>query len=145
MAAPAWPIWPQAGVYRRKVRDLALIIGEVRGADNGPTDHLGRLEMMKKGLFLFAVASAISLIGGCSRAPSPPSFYPVTGQVLLDGKPACFVNVSLTPRDVNDEDTPAATGQTNANGEFSIRSMMGPGYEGALPGEYWVCLSTPRQ
>jgi len=42
-------------------------------------------------------------------------------------------------------DTPAATGHTNANGEFSIRSMIGPGYDGALPGEYWISLSAPRQ
>ena len=101
--------------------------------------------MMKKGLFLFAVASAISLIEGCSRAPSPLSFYPVTGQVLLDGKPARFVNVSLTPKDLANDDAPAATGRTDANGEFSIQTYMGPGYDGALPGEYWVSLATPAR
>jgi hypothetical protein len=100
---------------------------------------------MRKCLLFIGIAGAISLISGCGGGAKTPDFYPVKGQILLDGQPARFVNVSLTPKDSTDEDAPAATGQTNANGEFSIRSMIGPGYDGALPGEYWVSLSTPRQ
>jgi hypothetical protein len=98
---------------------------------------------MRKYLVLLGIAGAVALLPGCGSGPKPPSFYPVRGQVLLDGQPARFVNVSLTPKDSADDDAPAATGLTNANGEFSIRSMMGPGYDGALPGEYWASLSTP--
>ncbi len=100
---------------------------------------------MRKSLLFLGVACAISLSAGCGGGPSLPTFYPVKGTVLLDGQPVRFANVSLTPKDSDDEDTPAATGQTNANGEFSIRSMMGSGYDGALPGEYWISLSAPRQ
>src|SRR6266851_6378337 len=100
---------------------------------------------MRKSLLLLGIACAVLLGSGCGGGPALTSFYPVKGTVLLDGQPVRFANVSLTPKDSADEDTPAATGQTNANGEFSIRSMMGAGYEGALPGEYWVSLSTPRQ
>ena len=100
---------------------------------------------MRKYLFILAIASLLGSIAGCGGGPSPPTFYPVKGQVLLNGKPVQFANVSLTPKDSADDDNPAATGQTNGNGEFSVRSMIGPGYDGALPGEYWVSISAPRQ
>ncbi len=100
---------------------------------------------MRKALMFLGMVATVALFSGCGGAPSPPAFYSVKGTVLLDGKPVRYANVTLTPKDSTDEDTPAATGITNANGEFSIRSMMGPGYEGALPGEYWISLSTPRQ
>jgi hypothetical protein len=100
---------------------------------------------MRKYFGLLTIALVAGTTTGCGGGPSTPTFYPVKGQVLLDGKPVQFANVSLTPKDSTDDDAPAATGQTNADGEFSIRSMMGPGYDGALPGEYLVSLSTPRQ
>ena len=98
---------------------------------------------MRKCLVFVGIASAVLLIGGCGGGPSPPSFYPVRGQVVLDGQPVSFASISLTPKDSANDDNPSATGRTDANGEFSIRTYMGPGYEGALPGEYWVSLSSP--
>jgi len=100
---------------------------------------------MKKRLICLGMALIFSLAGGCSSAPAPPSFYPVRGQIVLDGQPVRFANVSLTPKDLVNDDAPAATGRTDANGEFSIQTYMGPGYDGALPGEYWVSLATPAR
>jgi hypothetical protein len=101
---------------------------------------------MRMGLRFLGIACVLSFMGGCGPpGAKTPSFYPVKGQVLLDGRPVQFAIVSLSPKGVDDDEGPPATGQTNANGEFSIRTMMGPGYDGALPGEYWISLSAPRK
>jgi hypothetical protein len=99
---------------------------------------------MRKGLKFLAIACIASFMVGCGPpGAKTPSFYPVRGQVLLDGQPVRFAIVSLSPAGAEDSDSPPATGQTNANGEFSIRTMMGPGYDGAMPGDYWVSLYAP--
>ena len=63
---------------------------------------------MKKRLICLGMALIFSLAGGCSSAPAPPSFYPVWGQIILDGHPVRFANVSLTPKDLANDDAPAA-------------------------------------
>src|SRR5262245_53456503 len=102
---------------------------------------------MRTIIALFGIACLVSLTEGCGPpGAKTPSFYPVKGQVLLDGKPARFAIVALSPKNVEgDNDDPPASGQTNADGEFSIRTWVGPGYDGALPGEYWITVSAPRK
>jgi len=101
---------------------------------------------MRKGLTFLSIAYVASFMAGCGPpAAKTPSFYPVRGQVLLDGQPVRFAIVALSPKGVDDDDGPPATGQTNANGEFNIRTMMGPGHDGAVPGEYWISLYAPKQ
>src|SRR5262245_43790269 len=100
---------------------------------------------MRKGSVFLGIACIASFIGCGPPAAKTPSFYPVRGQLLLDGQPVRFAMVALSPKGVDDDDGPPATGQTNANGEFSIRTMMGPGHDGAMAGEYWISLYAPKQ
>jgi hypothetical protein len=101
---------------------------------------------MKTSLRLLVIVCLVSLIASCGPpAAKTPSFYPVRGQVLLDGRPVQFAIVALSPKSEDGDDAPPVTGQTDANGEFSIRTMMGPGYDGAVPGEYWISLMSPRR
>jgi hypothetical protein len=77
------------------------------------------------------------LIGGCSgRAPS--GMFPVKGTVMVDGKPAQYARVSLTPIDKNDGRLPSG-GTVDEDGEFRLTTLKQ--FDGAEPGEYWVTIS----
>jgi Carboxypeptidase regulatory-like domain len=75
--------------------------------------------------------SLVMLIGlaGCGGGSKTS---PVSGVVLLDGKPVADATVQFVPQEKGRD----ATGQTDKNGEFAIR-------DGVVPGEYKVVISPP--
>lgn len=59
---------------------------------------------------------------------------PVTGTVLIDGKPVQGVFVSAKPKVADNANYTQSTAETNAEGKFSLQTYN-PG-DGAPPGEY---------
>ena len=95
--------------------------------------------MSKKKLALsFCVLGAL---WGCNDSKGPKvSTYPVTGTVTYEGKPvegASVVFMSKHP------DGPTATGDTDAEGRFSLTTYVGPKQilKGAVPDEYRVSIT----
>lgn len=82
-------------------------------------------------VIVIAVCFVVSMIG-CQKN----DLSPVTGTVILDGKPIEKANVYFTPVAGGDG---AATGETNASGHFTLRLLKG-GTTGAVPGEYIVTV-----
>jgi len=85
---------------------------------------------------LQAAVLCVCLMGiGCSSASSAGTgLSPVRGKVLVDGKPAGYAAVTLTP--VGKQ--AAAGGMADANGDFRLNTR---GFDGAEPGEYLVTVS----
>ena len=73
------------------------------------------------------------LVPGCGQ-PSIGAI-PVKGTVLVDGKPMEGVMVIFHP----DQGERAASGRTNANGEFKLTTELSN--DGALPGSYKISVS----
>ena len=93
-------------------------------------------ERLPKLLVQFSLSSVL-IACGCS-SDQGPKFYPVSGKVLVDGKPAEYATVSLTPVDSTDGRLPAG-GIANADGEFRLRTLKEA--DGAESGEYYVAIS----
>jgi hypothetical protein len=74
----------------------------------------------------------MSAVASC--APSGPKLYPVTGQVLFEGKPAEGAMVAFHPQGTADDRLPGA--RVGADGTFTLRTF--PYGEGAPEGEYAV-------
>ncbi len=68
-------------------------------------------------LTVFAVLAG-AMIGGCNRGPT---VYPVTGQVLVSGKPVAGAAVLL----YREKAASPPAGTTNANGEFQLLAPAG--------------------
>src|SRR5687768_8931885 len=62
---------------------------------------------------------------------------PVSGVVLLDGKPVADATVQFVPQNKGRD----ATGQTDKSGEFAMTTFKPR--DGVLPGEYKVVISPP--
>lgn len=77
---------------------------------------------------------------GCSGggADKPLPLYPVTGSLIVGGKPLENVFVQLLPVDLTSKAKPGAA-TTDAEGKFVIRTN---GDKGANPGKYKVVLGT---
>jgi len=76
---------------------------------------------------------------GCNGgATAPPPLYPVTGSLVVGGKPLENIYVQLLPVDVNSKAKPG-TATTDAEGKFVIRTN---GDKGANAGKYKVVLGT---
>lgn len=88
-------------------------------------------------LALIASLFAVCLLSGCGAAKV--DLVPVTGKVLIDGKPAANIVVMFTPKIV-DENVVAVTSQgtTNENGEFELFTVKNE--PGAMPGVHRVSL-----
>jgi hypothetical protein len=78
------------------------------------------------------------LITSCGeKGPPRKATYPVTGEVIVDGKPAGSVQVTLTDVKGMDKDMPtASTAMTDDNGKFSL-STYGLA-DGVPEGDYAV-------
>lgn len=84
---------------------------------------------------LLCAISVVCGLLGCSGAPSPPSTYPVSGKVTLNGKPVEGANLTFIPKTAGDGAT--ASGSTDAEGNY--RLFQGS-LNGAQPGSYKVIL-----
>jgi hypothetical protein len=75
-------------------------------------------------------------VWGCSGADAPPPLYPVTGTLIVGGKPLENITVQLTPVDLDSKSKPGV-GLTDAEGKFTILTN---GDKGATAGKFKVVL-----
>lgn len=91
-------------------------------------------------LSLAAAMLAITLVlaGGCSRARRPelPQTFPVSGKVLLDGKPLAGATVMFNPEGGSGHGSIALT---DAQGVYKLMTFV-PG-DGVVPGNYKVAIT----
>ena len=78
-------------------------------------------------------------VGCSSETIAPPTLYPVTGSLVVGGKPLENVTVQLIPVDVTSKARPGS-GKTDAEGKFTILTN---GDKGATAGKYKVVLGSP--
>lgn len=79
----------------------------------------------------------VSLFAGCTKSEATVPVHPVSGQVLLNGKPAAHASVIFHPKAAADG-VPVPRAQADAQGNFSL-STYGQG-DGAPLGEYAVTV-----
>jgi len=87
-------------------------------------------------LMMFGGLVATCVIVGCGS--DAPSTVPVTGTVTLDGKAVEGATVNF----LSDESNIAASGKTDAQGKFSIRTFIGSNVvDGAVVGTHKVSVA----
>jgi len=90
-----------------------------------------------------ALFVACGSLAGCSK--SGDSLVPVSGRVMVDGKPAAGAAIVFHPANAANGTHPVA--QVDANGDFQLTTIRSG--DGAVPGEYRVTLtwyvSAPRR
>src|SRR3954470_16688920 len=94
-------------------------------------------------LRLFGVLMvAVAAVAGCAKS-TKVAVYPVTGQVLYDGKPAAGVQVFLFPTSAPMfPEVPAHPhGTTGADGKFALGTYTDS--DGAAEGSYQIVLFWP--
>lgn len=94
---------------------------------------------------LAAIAAALVVaiaFGGCNRSIKPPATSPVSGTVLLRGKPVAGVRVTFHPQASAGRIAFVPVGETNAEGEF--RLSTGVPNNGAPQGTYAVTFEKPE-
>jgi hypothetical protein len=79
---------------------------------------------------------SLGMLGCTSAGEAPPKLYPVTGKVVIGGKPLDKINVQLMPVDLGSTARPGS-GTTDAEGKFTILTN---GDKGAAAGKYKVVL-----
>jgi hypothetical protein len=77
------------------------------------------------------------LVTGCSKEPDLLPVHPVTGQVLLDGRPAAGAFVYFHPK-TGSGTFPTPTAKADARGNFSLTTYRAE--DGAPLGEYAVTV-----
>lgn len=102
-------------------------------------------------IFLLVVfGMTVCLFAGCQQAARDAlQFVPVSGRVLLDGKPLADANVVFVPlrwQTSSGEFQPTSYGRTDSDGRFELVLTSGDPEQGerkgAVPGEHWVLIST---
>jgi hypothetical protein len=81
------------------------------------------------------IAWAMTASGGCTE--SEEALVPVTGHVLVDGKPATGAAIAFHSTDSANGTHPVA--QVDANGDFELTTIRSG--DGARPGDYHVTLT----
>jgi hypothetical protein len=84
-------------------------------------------------LIALAGLAAILLVG-CTKKDTRPVRVAVSGTVLRQGQPVAEATIIFEPQG----STPAATGLTDASGNFRLTSFDTD--DGAVPGEYLVAI-----
>lgn len=91
---------------------------------------------------LTAVFCSTIFIAGCGGGPDDaPDLAPVSGTVMLDGKPAGGLTVEFHPNTDAGTTGPMSTGVTNDDGTFMLASSTGRG--GAVIGDHIVLVKCP--
>ena len=85
--------------------------------------------MNRVGALILALA-----VAGCGGTRTSP----VSGVVLLDGKPLAGASVQFVPQGSGRD----ATGETDSNGQFAMSTFEPK--DGVMPGTYKVVISPPR-
>ena len=81
----------------------------------------------------------VLFLAGCGESELKKNkTYPAEGKVLINGEPAAFVMVCLTPADP--KRGAEATGVTGEDGTFQLRTYNNEDFDGAVPGKYTVTL-----
>src|SRR5262245_32059148 len=94
---------------------------------------------------VLAVAASVLIAGatGCSSYVEPPEGAPVSGSVLLKGKPATGVRVTFHPQFDMGRNNWLVSGTTDRSGAF----IAGTGFGGTMQaplGDYVVTFERPR-
>jgi hypothetical protein len=79
-----------------------------------------------------ALGTLSALLSGCGGAPPGPTLYPVKGKVTLEGSPLPNATVTFQP-----ESGPIASGVTDVNGEFTLKTGAA---EGAVAGTHRIAV-----
>ncbi|MDR3198989.1 MAG: hypothetical protein LBU34_14075 [Planctomycetaceae bacterium] len=90
------------------------------------------MKRLLKNVVLFFVCCTL-LIAGCTKRDS---VVPVSGKVILQGKPIADCNITFQPTTKNP--IVAASGLTDTEGNFSLETIESPRRKGAVSGEYHV-------
>jgi hypothetical protein len=84
-----------------------------------------------RGVFLAAIAVTMAMLSGCGDGR--PSRVPVSGQVLIDGKPLDYGFIRLVPKGAR-----PASAEIGADGRFTLKTFE-PG-DGAVLGTHPVMI-----
>ena len=89
-------------------------------------------------LYLLAFLASVVLLCGCGKKNlKKKDLVQVKGKITLQGEPAKFVLVEFQPEGDNGAE---ATGRTDGNGEFELRTYSNSENDGATPGTYKVSI-----
>src|SRR5262245_1223682 len=92
--------------------------------------------MLKHNLLIYLFAAIF--VAGCGRkGPNLPPQYPVSGTIMLDGKPLAGAGIMFLPR--GETRGTGAFAMTDAAGKYSLKTDYGG--PGAPDGEYAVTIS----
>jgi hypothetical protein len=79
----------------------------------------------------------LALVVGCSGEPQRPAVYPVTGQVLFDGRPAAGAVVSFHAKGTTGQ-FPTPSAKADGRGNFTLTTYQAE--DGAPQGDYVVTV-----
>ena len=97
-----------------------------------------RIAKPVRACFVLSFLAIAVLLGGCNKAPGLKGLYPVKGKLTWDGNPVAGASIMFSPT-FTGENARAAGAVTNANGEFTIQTLMPD--DGVYPGEYLISVS----
>ena len=90
----------------------------------------------------YLLVAALLLATACEKQTGPQTF-PATGTITMSGAPVAEALVVFTPRDNQDGSVLASQAETDAEGNFAMRTYLGEDdYKaGIQPGEYVVTVT----
>ena len=89
-----------------------------------------------------AVALFVALAAGCGRGDGKRPVFPVTGKVLVDGKPAADARLVFYPTDASDPAAPKPTAVADEQGNLVVTTYATG--DGAPAGQYKVGIEWPK-
>lgn len=95
---------------------------------------------MVRTLGVVVLCALSSAAAGCSSGETFPETVPVTGTVKYQGKPVEGAEVVFA---TSEEGGRSASGQTDNQGRFSLKTYFTPGHQpaGAVPGTYTITVT----